>query len=77
MQEQDKQVDSVDQVEENIAPESPSVVGGVSLEEKLASAEAKIVEMQDAFMRAKAEGENIRRRAQEDISKAYKFCIRV
>jgi len=29
----------------------------------------------DAFMRAKAEGENIRRRAQEDVSKAHKFAI--
>jgi molecular chaperone GrpE len=46
-----------------------------SIEEKLASAERKAAEMQDAFLRAKAEGENIRRRAQEDISKAHKFAI--
>lgn len=46
-----------------------------SLEEKLAEAEKKAAEMQDAFMRARAEGENIRRRAQEDISKAHKFAI--
>ena len=31
--------------------------------------------MHDAFMRAKAEGENIRRRAQEDVSKAHKFAV--
>jgi molecular chaperone GrpE len=31
--------------------------------------------MQDAFMRAKAEGENIRRRAQEDVAKAHKFAV--
>jgi molecular chaperone GrpE len=37
--------------------------------------EARILELQDAFMRAKAEGDNIRRRAQEDISKAHKFAI--
>lgn len=43
--------------------------------EKLAAAEIKIAEMQDAFLRAKAESENIRRRAQEDISRAYKFAI--
>nr|WP_315486745.1 nucleotide exchange factor GrpE [uncultured Undibacterium sp.] len=41
----------------------------------LAQLEAKVLELQDAFMRAKAEGENIRRRAQEDISKAHKFAI--
>ncbi len=31
--------------------------------------------MQDAFLRAKAEGDNIRRRAQEDIAKAHKFAV--
>ena len=31
--------------------------------------------MHDAFMRAKADAENIRRRAQEDVSKAHKFAI--
>ena len=41
----------------------------------IAELEAKVVELQDAFMRAKADGENIRRRAQEDISKAHKFAI--
>ena len=34
-----------------------------SLESKLAIAEKQAAEMQDAFLRAKAEGENIRRRA--------------
>jgi len=45
------------------------------LEDKLAKAEEKAAEMQDAFLRARAEGENIRRRAQEDIAKAHKFAI--
>ncbi len=35
----------------------------------------KLGEMQDNFLRAKAEGENIRRRAVEDIAKAHKFAI--
>lgn len=42
---------------------------------RLAAAEAKAAELQDAFLRAKADGENIRRRAQEDIAKAHKFAI--
>ncbi|MEC4720290.1 nucleotide exchange factor GrpE [Noviherbaspirillum sp. CPCC 100848] len=46
-----------------------------SLEEKLAATEAKLAELQDAFLRAKADTENIRRRAQEDIAKAHKFAI--
>lgn len=49
--------------------------GEPSLEEQLIATEAKLAEMHDAFMRAKAEGENIRRRAQEDVSKAHKFAI--
>jgi molecular chaperone GrpE len=46
-----------------------------SLEEQLAVAEAKARDLQDAFLRAKAEAENMRRRAQEDITKAHKFAI--
>lgn len=46
-----------------------------SLEEQLSATEAKLAEMHDAFMRAKAEGDNIRRRAQEDVAKAHKFAV--
>lgn len=46
-----------------------------SLAERLAAAEAKAGEMQDAYLRAKADAENIRRRAQEDVAKAHKFAI--
>jgi molecular chaperone GrpE len=46
-----------------------------SLEEQLGATEAKLAEMHDAFMRAKADADNIRRRAQEDVSKAHKFAI--
>jgi molecular chaperone GrpE len=45
------------------------------LEEQLSATEAKLAEMHDAFMRAKADAENMRRRAQEDVSKAHKFAI--
>lgn len=44
-------------------------------EQKLAEAEARLAELQDSFLRAKAESENMRRRAQEDIAKAHKFAI--
>jgi molecular chaperone GrpE len=46
-----------------------------SLEESLKQAELKAQEHYDAWMYAKAEGENIRRRAQEDIDKARKFAL--
>ncbi len=45
------------------------------LQAKLAAAESKAAEMQDAYLRAMAESENIRRRAQEDISRAHKFAV--
>jgi molecular chaperone GrpE len=47
----------------------------LSMEEELAATQSKLAEMQDNFLRAKAEGENIRRRAAEDIAKAHKFAI--
>lgn len=46
-----------------------------SMAEMLQTAERKAQEHYDAWMYAKAEGENIRRRAQEDVSKAQKFAV--
>jgi len=64
---------------ENLAnQETAAGEGGelnLSIEEQLAQATQKLTEMQDSFLRAKAEGENIRRRAMEDIAKAHKFAI--
>jgi molecular chaperone GrpE len=42
---------------------------------RLSELEAKVKEMSDAFLRAKAEAENARRRADEEVSKARKFAI--
>ena len=44
-------------------------------EELLREAELKAAEHHDAWLRAKAEAENIRKRAQEDIAKAHRFGI--
>ncbi|WP_426107237.1 nucleotide exchange factor GrpE [Massilia sp. TSP1-1-2] len=73
MQDQENQEVSATQeeIDQALAPEA----GAPGLEEQLSATEAKLAEMHDAFMRAKAEGENIRRRAQEDVSKAHKFAI--
>lgn len=46
-----------------------------SLEELLKEAERKAQEHYDAWMYAKAESENIRRRAHEDTEKARKFAL--
>jgi len=42
---------------------------------KLAELEAKHAEVSDAYLRAKAEAENTRRRADEEIAKARKFAV--
>lgn len=54
-------------------PAAENAVAGA--EAALAEAQAKIVELQESFLRAKAETENVRRRAQEDVAKAHKFAI--
>jgi len=45
------------------------------LRSALEQAQARAAESQDLYLRARAEAENARRRAQEDISKAHKFAI--
>lgn len=46
-----------------------------SLEQLLKEAEIKSAEHHDAWMRAKAETENIRKRSQSDITNAHKYAI--
>ena len=41
----------------------------------LAQLQAKSAELADQFLRAKADAENARRRAEDDVSKARKFAI--
>ncbi|MCL4184354.1 MAG: nucleotide exchange factor GrpE [Burkholderiaceae bacterium] len=45
------------------------------LPQRLADAEARAAENHDKFLRAHAEMDNIRRRAQEEVSRAHKFAI--
>lgn len=47
----------------------------VEVEQELQAALAKANENYELFLRAKAETENVRRRAQEDIAKAHKYAI--
>lgn len=58
--------------------EEPTVNGDESAltgEQHIAELEAQLAEHQAAVLYAKAEGENIRRRAMEDIDKARKFAL--
>jgi len=74
-QNQESQAEAIVQEQKNDAPKDAAAPLQPSLEEQLASALTKAAEMQDAFLRAKADAENVRRRAQEDISRAHKFAV--
>jgi molecular chaperone GrpE len=65
-----QQPEQATQAEDTLNPEVMP-----SIEEMLQQAERKGQEHYDAWMYAKAEGENIRRRAQEDVSKAKKLAV--
>jgi molecular chaperone GrpE len=56
-------------------PQTDSPAAPPSLEAQLAELQARHNEMSDAYLRAKAETENVRRRAEEELSKARKFAV--
>ncbi len=76
-----EQNETTQQIEQQAVPantETPAeqpVDKAPSLEDMLKEAERKAQEHYDAWMYAKAESENIRRRAAEDVSKAQKFAV--
>jgi molecular chaperone GrpE len=57
------------------AAPQPSLTPEAGLEQRHAELEARHAEMADAYLRAKAEAENTRRRAEEEVAKARKFAI--
>jgi molecular chaperone GrpE len=56
-------------------PDAPQVDVMPSLEERLRQAELNAQEHHDAWLRAKADAENARRRALDEIDKARKFAL--
>jgi molecular chaperone GrpE len=61
--------------EANAAENQPAKDTMPKLEELLKAAERQAAEHHDAWLRAKAETENMRRRAVEDADKARKFAV--
>jgi molecular chaperone GrpE len=57
------------------APEAPAVVDIEALKAELEAARVQATENLDRFLRAKAETENVRRRAETDVASAHKFAI--
>lgn len=62
---------------ENVAAQTGAgqEAGAAGADAALGDAQAKIDELNESYLRAKAETENVRRRAAEDVSKARKFAI--
>lgn len=56
---------------------SPSDAGAEALspEQRVADLETRLASMSDAYLRAKAESENVRRRAEEETGKVRKFAV--
>ena len=65
------------QEDQNQAPESENQAVETELppEARIAELEVQLIEQQAAVLYAKAEGENIRRRASDDIDKARKYAL--
>ncbi len=55
--------------------QSPASEPSTSAEAQLAELQARHADVSDAYLRAKAEVENIRRRSDEEISKARKYAV--
>ena len=66
---------SVDNTAEAAAAATDAAAATPSIEEQLAQLKAQLAEAQDGLLRAKAETENVRRRSEEEISKARKFAV--
>ncbi len=60
---------------ENRPEAAPETGAAPDLAAQLAELQARHAEVSDAYLRAKAETENVRRRAEDDVAKARKFAI--
>src|SRR5258708_3207022 len=61
--------------EESVQPQETPEGGEKSLEALLAEAQAKIEQQRDAMMRALADADNARKRAQADVASAHKYAL--
>lgn len=64
-----------DDAPEAVEPQALGTATVADVEKELQAALDKANENYDLFLRAKAEADNVRRRAQEDVAKAHKFAV--
>ena len=71
---QDRQEPTLDPISPMPAA-APGETSEPGTDQRLAELQAKHADISDAYLRAKAEAENTRRRADEEVAKARKFAI--
>jgi molecular chaperone GrpE len=68
-------VESLSSTDETSNTDSDSEQWGSDLAAELEAAQAEISKLKDAFLRAKAEEDNIRRRAEKEVASSRKFAV--
>ena len=61
--------------DETVAPATEPDVSAAPADDPLAKAQAELGELKDAWLRARAETENVRRQGQADVARAHKYAI--
>ncbi|PCJ38144.1 MAG: nucleotide exchange factor GrpE [Moraxellaceae bacterium] len=64
-----------DQAAEDVEDAEEANVSISDLESQLAASQAKVQDQQDSVLRAQAEMQNVRRRAERDVTNAHKFAL--
>jgi len=63
------------EVESDEVSSDDSIEPGTDVDSQLASAQDEIAKLKDAFLRAKAEEDNVRRRAEKEVANSRKFAV--
>jgi len=74
-QQENQQSESQDTPEINTAETDVDAVESPDTDDELAAAQVEIAKLKDAFLRAKAEEDNVRRRAEKDVANGRKFAV--
>jgi len=69
------QAEAAEKAQATDADENQMVNESNDLESELATAHDEIAKLKDAFLRAKAEEDNVRRRAEKEVSNSRKFAV--
>ncbi len=74
------ETDLMSSANSSIPPETPEETGATDVQfetviKELDAARTEVADLKDKFLRAKAEMENIRRRAELDVAAAHKFSV--